>query len=149
MEFAISAYAPREPLVAKVNQPYDREQAQRHYLLAIGATPSDVSSSALRKAQRQGKSRVEIQGGGGARTIQMTSPLLDAICDRATTERNNQDAKTFTAVLKALTVSGNITVADQKHQKKSLKLPTSQRPNFWRRCGRGCFLMSRRSTSTS
>lgn len=62
MEFAIAAYAPREPLVAKVGRPYDREQAQRHYLLAIGATPDDLSAKALRKAQRQGKAGVYVSG---------------------------------------------------------------------------------------
>lgn len=98
MELAIRAYSPKDPLVANPAQPYDEEKACRHYMLALGMSQGEVSECALRKAQRQGKSYVDVTPRHDVRTIKVSSPLLDALIERATREHNKQShMKTFEA----------------------------------------------------
>lgn len=119
MEFGLASFAPGDLLAPKVGPPYDRQEAQRHYLLALGISPSDLGPEATRKAERDGLLSLKVQGKRAARTIHMTSPILNALCDRATKLRSDPNARTFAAVLKALNCSDSTTVTQQKQQKNA------------------------------
>lgn len=127
MEFAIAAFATRDPLVPKLGQPYNAKEAEMHYAMAVGISASDFREALKRKGNakaKHGENAGHIQRHGTARAFDISSPLLNALCDRATEDRHNASTRTFEAVIRALKASGDTTVTKEKHQNKSRRLPT-------------------------
>lgn len=125
MEFAIATFASKDLLVPKLGRQYNAKEAVKHHAMAVRISTSDLREGSKRKAMaKHSKKDGYILRHRTARAIDISSPLLNTLCARATVDRHKASTRTFEGVIHALKASDDTTVIEEKYKNKSRQLST-------------------------
>ena len=120
MDFVLSSFKGKKPLVAKLDANYDGDAAARHYLVALGLQPKNLANSG-----RKGKIVLK-----HARKIAISSPFLQKMSDRQQTWQKHglgySKSKTMEVVLQTLAPTTG--TKDNKSVDSRSRLQTSFTP---------------------
>ena len=126
MNFVIQAFGKKLPLVASGDKAYDGEQAFRHYLLALGLSPTEFASNPSNRSRNAAAGTISWKN--EARKMEVSSPLLQALIRRRKHNLVQGTHHNRTAMLQAVLQGLAAKNADVPISKKS---PTSRtQPKF-------------------